>query len=144
MRRAAATSIDDRLPVAALRRGLADGPVSIVICFGSQASDDRHSRSDIDIAVEFEEIRPGADDYNDAYFGVLRTLESILETDDTDLVDVHSASPGLARSIFENGVLVYGEPDRAEALASQLCTEPERSPRERIDDALERIDQHLA
>ena len=57
-----------------------------------------------------------------------------------------SVSPALAESIFEQGVLLVGEQAHATELRRQLTT-PEadrQSPRDRLDAALARINDHLA
>lgn len=62
------------------------------------------------------------------------------------LVDLQTASPELAATIFDRGILLVGDSEHAAALRDQL-TETEtstQSPRERFDAALNRIDEHLS
>lgn len=121
-------------------------PVRIGILFGSRAGGTTHSRSDVDVAVELDGLRPGDEGYNEAFFGLSAELSLTLETDDVDLVDVHSCPPSVVEGIFEDGVLMLGDERHAEALRRQPTggATDERSPRERPDELLSRIDEHLA
>ncbi|WP_135305416.1 type VII toxin-antitoxin system MntA family adenylyltransferase antitoxin [Haloarcula amylovorans] len=145
MRTAASTTLTDTLDLDALQAMLAEHPVRLAILFGSHATDSTHATSDIDLAVEFDDKRPADPDYNDVFLGLSAALSEVFETDDVDLVDLHTSSPQLATSIFDNGVLLLGEQRRATELRQQLTTEesPQQSPRDRLDSALERIDAHL-
>ena len=144
MKQAADTDLDERLPVARLREQFERAPVRVAICFGSQAHGETHGRSDIDFAVEFDEVQPDDEGYNEAYFQLLAALTALVETEDVDLVDIHTASGSLVRTIVDQGILVYGSSDRVETLREELYTKEQRSPRERLDAAIERIDEHLA
>lgn len=120
------------------------GPVRVAICFGSQARGETHGHSDVDFAVEFDDVQPGDEEYNEAYFRLLATLTTVLETEDVDLVDLRTASDSLVRTIVDQGILLYGSSERVETLREQLLTDRPHSPRERLDGAIERIDKHLA
>jgi predicted nucleotidyltransferase len=145
MRLAAQTTIGKRLPVEDLQQLFAQQQVRLAICFGSYATGETHAKSDIDIAVELDRLEPGDKGYNDRFFEIYAAVSNLLGTDDVDLIDMHSVSGSLARAIFTNGTLIYGEPDRVEHLREQLVpSEDERPPRERLDAAIERMDQHLA
>ena len=144
MKQAADTDLDERLPVAHLREQFERAPVRIAICFGSQARGETHSRSDIDFAVEFDEMQPDDQEYNEVYFRLLATVTTVLETEDVDLVDIHTASDSLVRTIVDKGILLYGSSERVETLREQLYTKEQHSPRERLDGAIERIEEHLA
>lgn len=145
MEQAAETDLSHRLPLESLRAVFADWSVSVAICYGSQATGQTHDRSDVDLAVEFAEIQPGDKGYNDAFFGLYADVTEALGMEAVDLVDVHSLSGSLARAVFETGVLVYGDPARVDILHEQLDTEvDERPPRERLDEAIERMDEYLA
>lgn len=144
MEQAADTDLGERLPVAQLRTQFERAPVRVAICFGSQARGETHGRSDIDFAVEFDEVQPGDEEYNEAYFRLLAALTTVLETEDVDLVDVRAASDSVVRTIIDQGILLYGSSERVETLREQLLTDEQDSPRERLDGAIERIDEHLA
>jgi predicted nucleotidyltransferase len=129
----------------ALQAVLREHPVQLAILFGSHASETTHARSDIDLAVEFDTHRPSDPNYNDVFLGLSADLSDALETDAIDLVDLHTVSPSLAASIFENGVLLVGDAEHAGDLRHQLLAgeTDQQSPRERLDAALDRIDDHL-
>lgn len=145
MKPTGSVEIDTALDLDTLRAVLREHPVRLAILFGSQATGTTHAASDVDVAVEFESLRPSDPGYNDGFLGLSADLSEQLATDDVDLVDLHAASPALAESIFEHGVLLVGDQDHATELREQL-TEPggeKRSPRERLDAALQKIDAHL-
>lgn len=146
MRAVETTDLNNTLPIDALQSVLADHPVRLAILFGSYATNQQHARSDIDIAVELTDVAPADPDYNQAFFSLSADISLTLKTDDVDVVDIHSLSPSFTRTVFKNGVLLYGEQERAEQLQEELVpdTSNEESPRERLDDALKRIDEHLA
>lgn len=144
MQRVDETDLGERLSIAALRSALEEHPVRLAICFGSQVSGDRHERSDVDLAIEFDGIRPGDPQYNDVFFECYAAVSEALGTDAIDLVDVHSLSGSLARAVFERGVLLLGDQERVEVLRETLTPPQDRSPRERLDETIERIDEHLA
>lgn len=131
------------LPVEQLRRILRDHSVQVAILFGSHATATTHSQSDIDVAVEFDSVSRDDPAYNDAFFELSTDLSEALDTEELDLLDVRTVSPDVATSIFEHGVLLVGEQTRAEELRGQLTTATEKSPRERFDTALRKIDEHL-
>jgi predicted nucleotidyltransferase len=145
MRTAGSTTLDTSLDLDALQELLQEHPVRLAILFGSHATETTHSKSDIDIAVEFDTHRPTEPGYNDVFLGLSADLSDLLETDDVDLVDLHGASSSLATAIFEDGVLLVGEEEHATELRRQLsAAESEQpSPREQFDAALDRIDAHL-
>jgi len=138
------TTLDTRLPVADLQNLFREQQVRLAICFGSVAGGKEHVRSDIDLAVEFEELRPGDDGYNDRFFELYRTVSETLGTDDVDLLDVHSLSDSLARTVLSDGVLVHGDLDRVETVRKRFTDHEETAPDERLDSAIERIDEYFA
>ncbi|MFP8953851.1 type VII toxin-antitoxin system MntA family adenylyltransferase antitoxin [Natrialbaceae archaeon A-arb3/5] len=129
-----------------LQAVLEDAPVRLAILFGSHATDRTHAHSDVDVAVELDAVRPGDENYNDVFFGVSASISETLGTDEVDVVDVHSAPNTLVRSIVDDGVVLCGDPERVAALESELrgTSTDDRSPRERFDETLRRIDEHLA
>jgi predicted nucleotidyltransferase len=145
MRTAESTALDAALDLDALQALLREHPIQLAILFGSHATETTHATSDIDLAVEFDEHRPSDPDYNDVFLGLSADLSDALETDGVDLVDLHTVSPALAAAIFENGVLLVGEADHAAELRRQLMAREsdQQSPRDRLDAALARIDDHL-
>ncbi|WP_436929300.1 type VII toxin-antitoxin system MntA family adenylyltransferase antitoxin [Halosimplex halobium] len=146
MERIGELDLESTVPVQRLQSRLDQAPVRVAILFGSHVTGRAHARSDVDIAVEFEDIEPGDTAYNETFFGLSADLSGLLGTDDVDLVDIRSLSPSLARSVFDTGVLLVGSEERVETLRATLVSDDpdERSPHERFDDALRRIDEHLA
>lgn len=145
MRSAETTDIESSLPLDTIRSVLQEHSVQIALLFGSYATDSTHPRSDIDIAVEFDALTPSDTGYNDALFGLSAALNETLDTDDVDLVDIHTLTPRVAESVFDHGILLVGDRSRAIELRHHLTatTSTERSPRERFDRALAKINEHL-
>lgn len=145
MRTVASIEPDVGFDIDAVRGVLRDHPVRLAILFGSHATGTAHAKSDIDIAVEFEGYRPSDTGYNDVFLGLSAELSAALETDAVDLVDLHTASPAMASAIFETGALIFGSETHAAELRRRLTESGSetRTPRERIDAALDRIDDHL-
>lgn len=132
-------------PVGRLRSTLEEHPVRLAVLFGSQATGRATSGSDIDIAVELDGLQPGDEGFNDAFFDIIAAVSRALETDDVDVVDVHTLGPSMADAVFDRGTLVVGEESRLDELRARATSErDERSPGERFDDALRKIDEHLA
>ena len=145
MKTVESATINTSLDLDTLKEIFQDHPVRLAILFGSQASGSTHETSDIDLAVEFENIRPPDSNYNEAFFGLSVDLSETLHTDGIDLVDLHTVSPALAEAIFEKGLLIIGDQKHASELQRRL-TEVEteqKTPRDRLKNALERIDAHL-
>ena len=145
MRTAETADVDVSLDLDTVRAVLEEHPVRLAILFGSQATGTEHSASDIDIAVEFDGEQPSDPGYNETFFGLGADLSEALETDDVDLVDINTVSPALAASIFDHGLLLVGDLEYAiEQRRAIVGDEMEtRSPRERLDAALAKIDAHL-
>ena len=145
MKTAESIVLDISLDFDALQAVLREHPVRLAILFGSHATETAHATSDIDLAVEFDEHRPSDPSYNDVFLGVSADLSDALETDDVDIVDLHTVSPSLAAAIFEQGVLLVGEAGHAAEVRRQLTVREsdQQSPRDRLDTALARIDDHL-
>jgi predicted nucleotidyltransferase len=144
MEQASDSDLSERLPLAELRSAFDQHPVRLAFCFGSQATGPLHDDSDIDLAIELDGVQPGDEAYNDVFFEVYSSVTAVLDREDVDLVDIHSASNSLARAVFDTGVLLYGEPERAEQLRNRVGESDDRHPRDRLDSAIEQMDEHLA
>jgi predicted nucleotidyltransferase len=146
MRPLEAVDLGSSVPVERLRTTLEAHPVTVAILFGSHTTDRSHPDSDIDLAIELDGLRPGDAGYNDAFFGVSAEVNVEVGSVAVDVVDVHTLSPALVRAVFDDGVLLLGSIERAEALRSKLTVDDgdSRSPRERFDAAVKRIDEHLS
>jgi predicted nucleotidyltransferase len=145
MRTVEATGRTFSFPVESVRSTLQEHPVTIAILFGSHAASTPTPQSDIDIAIAFEATRPNNPSYNDVFFGLSVDLSNVFETDDIDLVDLHSMSSSLVEAVFEHGILLVGTEEEATELYQQLTESStrERSSRNRLDTALAQIDEHL-
>lgn len=144
MEQASDTDVGERLPLTELRSVFDQHPVRLALCFGSQATGSVHDHSDIDLAIELDGIQPGDDTYNDVFFEVYSGVTAALDREDVDLVDIRSTSNSLARAVFDTGVLLYGEAERAEQLKKRIGKPDDRRPRDRLDNAIEQMDEHLA
>jgi len=109
MRSSENTTTGESLLLQTLQEVLQEHPVQLAILFGSHATGESHSRSDIDMAVEFETVHPSDPAYNEVFLGLSGDLSEALETDDVDLVDLQTTSPELAETIFDHGVLLIGD-----------------------------------
>jgi predicted nucleotidyltransferase len=143
----ASPSCDDRSVREIVATTLSDHPISVGFLFGSRARNEAHDRSDVDVAVVFEDTEPGDPGHVNARLALGADLALALGTDDVDVVDLRSASPSLVRAVFRDGDRLVGTADDErrlrEALLDDGDTDP-RSPAERFDDALAAIDDHLA
>jgi predicted nucleotidyltransferase len=128
-----------------LREVLHEYPVTLAILFGSHARGDTHSHSDIDIAVEFHDLRPGDPGYNDTLLGLSADLSTALARVDIDVGDIHSIPLSFTQSIVDSGELLTGSEEDLERLRSTLVDDSDNgSARERLDTALDRIDDALS
>jgi len=74
--------------------------------FGSVATGrDDSSRSDVDFLVEFEALPDGT--YADTYFGLLESLEALLQRPVDLVVATAIANPYFRQSVDETKTLVY-------------------------------------
>ena len=123
---------------------LANHPVTVGFLFGSHARGDAGARSDIHVAVAFEESDSGQ---FRARLRLGTDLALALGRDDIDVVDLRSASPALVRAVFRDGERLVGSDSDAQRVREQALAdadEDSRSPAQRFDDALSAIDDHLA
>jgi predicted nucleotidyltransferase len=88
--------------------------------FGSAGRGTMHERSDVDVAVAFEDVRPTDDEYSRVYVALLSAVDDALSAD-VDVVDVHSMTPQFARAAFENGTVVVGSEEQRVELADELA-----------------------
>jgi len=132
------------LSVETIRAVLREHPVRLGLLFGSHARGEAAPGSDVDVAVAFENCSPSDPAYNDAFLGLSAELSTALETDAVDLLDLETTDPGVVESVFDDGVLIVGELEDAAALRAELTgNDRTRSPKERFDAALSRVDAHL-
>jgi len=125
-----------------LRDVLSKHDVSLAVLFGSTIRSDGDP-NDVDIAVEFENLRPGDEGYLTTYLGLYTTLEEELDVT-VDLVDIHSVDDRFAAVIFEDGVLVRGSCEHKEELAARVrdAYPSIESARERVAAAVTRLKEN--
>lgn len=129
------------LDVDALVEILDGAPVTCGVLFGSHATGDERSGSDVDLAVEFESSLSSVERTR-ARLQIIEEVSVALGLDAVDVVPLSGAPTALRREIYEDGVLLYGslgevdtsvdedtEPDREETLAQfdRLLSEMERT-----------------
>ncbi|WP_415380305.1 type VII toxin-antitoxin system MntA family adenylyltransferase antitoxin [Halosimplex sp. TS25] len=112
----------DAETLACLRECLDRHPVSFAMVFGSVARDEARNGSDIDLAIEFESLRPEDDGYSDAYLRLRSDLDERLPVE-IDVVDVHSLPPSFGRVVFEDGTVVLGSDERRAELEREVAGE---------------------
>jgi predicted nucleotidyltransferase len=145
MRTVESTDMDTGLPLEQLHAVFEEHPVECAILFGSHATATTHPRSDIDIAVALELTDRTDPAYNDAFFSLSAEVSETLGADDVDLVDIHTLSPRIGEAVFEQGLLLFGDPESVADLRTQVsaASNTAQSPRQRFDQALAKIDEHL-
>ena len=145
MRTVESTTLESHFDIETAQAVLREHPVRLAILFGSYATETAHDTSDIDIAVEFDGHESADRGYNEVFLGLSADLSDELNTDTIDLVDLHTVSQPLATAIFENGILLIGNSDHAAERRRELTTDEndQQTPRERLETALDRINDHL-
>lgn len=141
-----ADSIDGDGDFGDLREVLGRHPVRLALLFGSAATGETHSRSDLDIAIEFEE---SVDDVSGAYMALLADLSSAVGRNDVDLSLVRDLKPRVGLAACSQGTRLIGSGERMEthrarferAVAELERTEP--SLRDRFDAVIENVDRVL-
>lgn len=134
------------LDVDALRNALEDNSVRLAVVFGSEATGRTHARSDLDVAVEFDE---SVEDEHGALLSLHSALASALDRNDVDLSLVSGLKPRVGLAAFSEGVLVFGTEERAEThrrefeRAVESQQDHRKSLRERFDAVIEDVDATL-
>lgn len=104
-----------------IRNVLDSHPVTFAMIFGSMVRTP-DSADDLDIAVEFDEVRPEDDGYSPVYLRLRADLNDALSLE-VDVVDVHSMDPRFAGNIFEHAQVVLGSERRRRELEDELARE---------------------
>lgn len=107
------------LDVSALRKALSEFPLEMALVFGSWASGEATSLSDLDIAVKFRRKEPRS--------RRLRLLSEMITevTSETgfeavDVVDLDEVGPHIGYGAVSEGLLVLGDPEEAEELEARF------------------------
>jgi predicted nucleotidyltransferase len=120
---------------------LREAPVTLAVLFGSHATGDATTGSDIDIAVAYD-----TDDPTETHFSLVADLTQIFGRDDIDVVRLHSVDPRIAVDALTHGEILVGSADDAAQLRDRL--EDDRQQREsevsnRIADAERAIERRI-
>ncbi|ESP86806.1 type VII toxin-antitoxin system MntA family adenylyltransferase antitoxin [Candidatus Halobonum tyrrellensis] len=116
-----------------LERVLAEHPVSFAMLFGSAGRETLSDTSALDLAVEFESLRPTDDGYSQVYLELTAAVDDAVSRS-VDVVDIHSMSPAFARAAFDHGVVLVGSDAQRERLERDLAGEAST-----VADAHERV-----
>lgn len=124
----------------AVREVLEDHPVSFAMVFGSAARGTASESSDLDVAIELADVRPGDAGYSDAFLRVYTDVSDSLPGE-VDVVDVHTMTPEFASVAFDEGVVVVGSASRGAELERELTgAEPSvEDARKRVETAVRRL-----
>ncbi|MFC3959068.1 type VII toxin-antitoxin system MntA family adenylyltransferase antitoxin [Halovivax cerinus] len=130
----------DEETIETLSRVLGEHGVSFAMVFGSGARGTMDEGSDLDVAIEFETVRPTDEGYSERYLRLRGALDEALSTP-VDVVDVHAMEPRFARVAFDEGCLVRGTESRKTELAERYAGEAlsVTDARERVRAAVERL-----
>ncbi|WP_247730628.1 type VII toxin-antitoxin system MntA family adenylyltransferase antitoxin [Halovivax limisalsi] len=123
-----------------LERVLGEHGVSFAMVFGSGARGTMDEESDLDVAIEFDTVRPTDDGYSERYLRLQTALEATLSIP-VDVVDVHAMEPRFASVAFDEGRLIRGTESRKAELAECYAGEAPSvtNARERVRAAVERL-----
>ena len=116
-----------------LERALAEHPVSFAMLFGSAGRGTMSDTSDLELAVEFESLRPSDDGYGQVYLEPISAVDNAVSRS-VDVVDVHSMPPAFARAAFDHGEILVGSEAQRERLERELAGEAST-----VADAHERV-----
>lgn len=116
-----------------IREVLERHSVQFGVLFGSQVRGTSSQQSDVDIAFEFDDRRPGDEGYANRYLQLLNDLDETLPVP-VDLVDVHTISPSFARVTLEEGTILVGTETRRDELVREYAGE-----KPTLEDAKERV-----
>jgi predicted nucleotidyltransferase len=87
---------------------VSDHPVRCAILYGSQVTGTATAKSDVDIAVAFEEGVSAADRL-DRRLDLIVDLVEALGTDDVDVADLDSIRPSVGLSALQTGRVLLGD-----------------------------------
>ena len=122
--------------VDAIHRILGSAPVTVGVIFGSVSRGDDHERSDVDLAVAYEEGLSAAERTRER-LSLIERLSVRLGTDSIDVTGIRDLPPEPHQSIRNDGVVVYGSLAEAEALLdSAESTRTKEQTIEAFDDIL--------
>ena len=80
--------------------------LELVLLFGSQVSGTVHKGSDVDIAVQFQDM----DSAQERFFDLLADIQDVFPGQDIDLGLINGADPLFLKKILEDCDQLFGEP----------------------------------
>jgi len=93
-----------------LRSVVVDEPITVAVLYGSHARGEADDSSDIDLAIGFaEQLDPT--EQTRVRLRLIERLSTELGTDAVDVVPLDQIQPSLKRTIAEEGIVIYGDPD---------------------------------
>lgn len=118
----------------AVRRVLEGYPVRLAVLFGSRATGDAVTGSDVDIAVEFERGVPH-ERRLELFVPLVTDLMAATGQDDVDLTELGDLIPLVGRRATREGQVVVGSPERLgyHRAAFERLAHREPTLRERAD-----------
>jgi predicted nucleotidyltransferase len=120
-------------------------PVRLAVLFGSQVRGTATSKSDVDIAVAFEDALSAAERL-EARIELTTALAKALGTDDIDVTDLDSVRPAVGSHALETGTRLVGDRTLLEEYADRYKRELEKDEQthaermRRFDALLERLE----
>lgn len=131
----------DGVDIETLREVLEESPITLGVLYGSVARGTDHERSDIDVAVEFDEDLSSTD-RTDARLSLIERLAIALGTDDVDVVPIARVPHSLLDEIRTDGVILIGsESDLERHVGSRTRDSGEEDPTASFDDILDDIER---
>ena len=134
MRRADDVSIEG-LDLASIRSILEESPVRVAILYGSFARGEANERSDVDLAVDFEESLSSVQ-RTQARLALIDQLSRKLRKDAVDVVPLSRMPEEFRREVLADGILLIGSIEEGQDVESE--------PRETRQDRLGEFDELLA
>lgn len=128
------------LELSDLVEALRSAPVTVGVLYGSLARGEGSARSDVDVAVAFEESLSDSE-RTAARLSLTRDIAVELGTDDVDVVPLSGATPELVSEIQRDGVLLVGTLDEFQTVASE---NGESRGRGDEDDVVASLDEVIA
>jgi predicted nucleotidyltransferase len=113
---------------------LREDPVRLALLFGSHATGDTTERSDVDIAVAYDQE---VSDVTGTHLSLVVDLTRILGRDDLDIVRLTAVDPRIAVDALETGQLLLGTADDA----AKLCHRLDNAREKREDTVQARISE---
>jgi len=134
MRRADDVSIEG-LDLASIRSILEESPVRVAILYGSFARGEANERSDVDLAVDFEESLSSVQ-RTQARLALIDQMSRKLRKDAVDVVPLSRMPEEFRREVLADGILLIGSIEEGQDVESE--------PRETRQDRLGEFDELLA